>query len=378
VRIFGTLVVQNESDIIEELLDYLRAIDLFDAIFFYDLGSDDDTFKKALRYSDLLSQPRVIEAPYSETLRHRLMLEHRELYRPGDWLALIDADEFYEEDPRKLIPLAEREGADFICTFQAEFQFTDTDLAEFEREDQTLPIRARRKYYAIDWTEPRFFRYFGEWQRGPRFANPCSGRFLNRHYQYRTPMQIQRRIETRITSRNRTEGRPDQFKWPQVFSESWQDYVAPHELWHFDDGNGLRFGFPPGVGLSDHRAQSPANDRLRRLQGRMVIKCEELRHAADPDLPPMRLVRLGVESTRAGIPFNPQPSGESALWLVAQNATPGTVIMMNSVPLVTALGENGIMTALVPEESCERPGRYEIYLQRRQRRSNALEFVVEP
>ena len=51
---------------------------------------------------------------------------------------------------------------------------------------------------------------------------------------------------------------------------------------------------------------------------------------------------------------------------------------MDSVPLVTALGEDGILTALVPEGLCERPGRYAIHLQRRQQRSNALEFVVEP
>jgi glycosyltransferase involved in cell wall biosynthesis len=378
MRTFGTLVVQNEGDIIEELLDSLRALDVFDAIFFYDLGSDDDTFRKALRYGDLLHQPRVVAEPYSETLRQRLMLEHRELYRPGDWLALIDADEFYEEDPRELIPIAEREGADSISTFQAEFQFTDRDLAAFDTEDPTQPIRARRRYYAIDWTEPRFFRYFGDWQRWPRRANPCSRRFLNRHYQYRTPEQIQRRIETRIMARNRTDGRPDQFKWPQVFSDSWRDYVAPHRFWHFDDGNGLRFGFPPGVLVSDLRGDTPETDRLRRLQGRMVIQCEELRNAAEPDLAPIRLVRLGIEHARAGVSFNPQPSGESALWLVAEDATPGTVVVMDSVPLVTALGEDGILTALVPEGLCERPGRYVIHLQRRQQRSNALEFVVEP
>jgi hypothetical protein len=52
-RLFGCLVVQNEADVIDDLLASLRRIDIFEKIFFYDLGSVDRTFQRALRHLDL-------------------------------------------------------------------------------------------------------------------------------------------------------------------------------------------------------------------------------------------------------------------------------------------------------------------------------------
>ncbi|HVT45804.1 MAG TPA: glycosyltransferase family 2 protein [Thermoanaerobaculia bacterium] len=371
MSIFGTLVVQNENDIIDELLGYLRELAFFDAIFLYDLGSDDGTFERALRHRDILHDPQVVAEPYSETLRHRLMLSRRDHYRPGDWMVMIDADEFYEDDPRPIVRLAELEGADCIFAWQAEFMFTDLDLARFAEEDETLPIRERRRHYLIDWTEPRFYRYHGAWQNDPRKAYHCSERILNRHYQYRTPGQIQKRIDTRRRARERTEGRPDQFKWLQIFSDRWEDYVISHELCHLDDGTGLKFGFPPGVTLEDYRRSPYPHD-----MGGMMLKCDTWRRQTEESGAPMTIVRLGVEGTSAGVAFNPQPSGESAFWLLAENARPGTVVVMDSVPLVTAVGEEGVVTAVVPEALYQRPGSREVHLRHRERRSNALEFVV--
>ncbi|HEX7705166.1 MAG TPA: glycosyltransferase family 2 protein [Thermoanaerobaculia bacterium] len=373
MAIYGTLVVQNEGDIIEELLDFHRELALFDAIFLYDLGSSDDTFEKALRYSDLLEDPKRVDEPYSETLRHRLMLSRREHYRPGDWMVMVDADEMYEEDPRPFLQQAEREGADCVFAWQAEFMFTDLDLEAVAGQDTARPVRERRSHYLIDWTEPRFYRYFGEWQSEPRTANHCSLRFLNRHYQYRSPEQIRRRVETRKSARERTEGRPDQFKWLQVFSDRWEDYVFPARLCHLDDGRGLQFGFPPGVTVDDYASSPYPHD-----MGRMMLNCARWRQPALVIDAPPRIVRLGVEGTTVGVPFNPQPSGESAFWLLAENASPGTVIEMDSVPLVSAVGEEGVVTALVPEYFYSRPGTRDVRLRRGEQRSDAIAFIVEP
>ncbi len=42
--------------------------------------------------------------------------------------------------------------------WQAQFYFTDKDLAVYDNEDKSLPVSKRRRYYRINWREPRFFK----------------------------------------------------------------------------------------------------------------------------------------------------------------------------------------------------------------------------
>jgi hypothetical protein len=42
--------------------------------------------------------------------------------------------------------------------WQAQFYFTDKDLAVYGQEDKTLTVSERRRYYRINWRELRFFR----------------------------------------------------------------------------------------------------------------------------------------------------------------------------------------------------------------------------
>jgi len=264
-RLFGTLVVQDEGDIIEELLGSLAELDAFDAIFFFDLGSEDDTFERAMPFDGLLHAPQRIDAIYTNRLRSELIFRNRRHYRVGDWLALIDADEFYENDPRDLIRLAVDEDADSVLTYQAEFWFTDSDLQNLPNEDVTRPIRERRHHYLIDWSEARFFRYGSESQSGLSAVSPCSQRLLNRHYQYRTPSQIERRIRTRRKNQQRSIGMEGRSEWLHVQSDDWRDYLVPHRLCQYDDGGELRFGLPDGVLLGEYMADDPEIHRMAQL-----------------------------------------------------------------------------------------------------------------
>jgi glycosyltransferase involved in cell wall biosynthesis len=372
MRVFGTLVVQNEGDIIDELLNHLRRLEVFDAIFLYDLGSSDDTWERALAHRDLFQVARQIDEPYSNVLRYRLMMSHRDLYAPGDWIALIDADELYEENPRTLIPLAEEERADSIWALQALFYLTDRDLEQIASEDFRRPIRERRRFYAVDWSEARFHRYYGAWQKGPREVNPCSHRFLNRHYQFRTPGQVHLRLQTRIASRSQTAGlRP----YRHVPSADWRDYVMPSRLLHEDLGDRLHCGLPAGVMPADYEALPRTSPFHELSQG--IAECAMLAAApqVNPEAP--QLLELGVKRTRAGVGFNHQPNGEWGLWFRASGISDGIVALLDEVPLRTLAAEPGIVTASVPEELVQRPGEYEIRLCNRGALSDPALFRVE-
>src|ERR1051325_8244421 len=246
MKLFGLFVVQNEGDIIRDILAFLRKLNVYETIFFYDLGSEDDTFSKALEFKDILCDPQVLNQVYTNQLRYDLLTKHTSLYHEGDWVSIIDADEFYADDPKQLIQKAENENANCIKTYQADFMFTDLDIKNIENEDPALPVFERRKYYLIRWSEERFYKYLPEREI---FSNsrPCSLKLLNRHYPYRSPEQIQRRIKTRLENKKRAQNLTGRSLWLQVYSEDWKDYIVPHKILHRYDGSGFRFGIPEGV-----------------------------------------------------------------------------------------------------------------------------------
>lgn len=93
---------------------------------------------------------------------------------------------------------------------------------------------------------------------------------------------------------------------------------------------------------------------------------------------PLILNAISPVQTRVGTGFNVQPNGQSAISITAEHATPGTVVIMREIQLVTTYGNERWLTALVPVELLARPGRYSVYLSNGVSESNRLEFVVEP
>src|SRR5437762_8727017 len=114
MKLYGLMVAQNEADIIGDTLRFLRRLNAFEKIFFFDLGSDDSTLATAQQFTDVLHQPQSLDRLYTESLRFELLERHRAFFNDGDWLAIVDADEMYADDPRDFIELAEREQATSI------------------------------------------------------------------------------------------------------------------------------------------------------------------------------------------------------------------------------------------------------------------------
>ena len=205
MRIHGMSLVRNESDVIAQSL--LAAATWADVIYVFDNGSDDGTWEIV---RDLAAtHPQIVpfkqdSTPYRQSHRRELFERYRG--EPGDWWGILDADEFFIDDPREfLAAVPKRFGEVWGASF--EYYFTDVDAARYEQDPAAyadeVAVSEKCRYYINNWSEPRFFRDTErvEWPEGdgsPEELGPAyPGRIRLKHYQYRSPQQIERRINSR-------------------------------------------------------------------------------------------------------------------------------------------------------------------------------------
>lgn len=89
---------------------------------------------------------------------------------------------------------------------------------------------------------------------------------------------------------------------------------------------------------------------------------------------------FGPTVVKAGVPFNVQPSGKSALWFKTRRATYRTVVVFVNRELRTVVSLDGkIVTAVLPDDLFQIPGEYAIYLFDKigRERSRTVRLVVE-
>jgi glycosyltransferase involved in cell wall biosynthesis len=231
MAIYGLCIVRDEDDVIRQSLIY--ALNHCERVFVLDNDSSDETWRivedVARRHPRVAALGQIRE-PFRNGLRSVIYNEFHRRLADDDWWLMLDADEFLAESPWPAIEQANREGANLIETWQAQFYYTDVDLAARRTDRVDRPIFERRRYYCIDWHEPRFFRNRtgGHWDpaRSERFPDGirkvCSRRVLNRHYQFRDPPQIEKRIALRY--RNNA--------FAHVRSRYWRDYVRAASRTH--------------------------------------------------------------------------------------------------------------------------------------------------
>jgi glycosyltransferase involved in cell wall biosynthesis len=244
--LYALTLVKDEADVIAQSVRYATAF--CDRVVVLDNGSTDDTWAVVEELGREL--PGVVvpwgveHRPFERRLRGLMYDELRHELGPDDWFMQLDADEFLLEDPRPALATAGRKGYDRVRTWQAQFQFTDVDLAEWEagRDDRARPIEQRRHHFVVDWRESRFWRNRPDQEWGPSNAStvpafadrPSPHALVNRHYQYRDPEQIQRRIDIRRKVRSEE-------AFSHVDVEDWRERVVPAKgLRYWEPGQPLR------------------------------------------------------------------------------------------------------------------------------------------
>jgi len=90
----------------------------------------------------------------------------------------------------------------------------------------------------------------------------------------------------------------------------------------------------------------------------------------------LKLNKLHPSTCQAREGFQVQPSGQSALGVECENATPGTAIVWGSTILASWYQTPSVISALIPPELYESPGVIDIYLMNDFGESNRLQFIV--
>ena len=93
-------------------------------------------------------------------------------------------------------------------------------------------------------------------------------------------------------------------------------------------------------------------------------------------LPAPLLHGLYPATTAAGLGFNCQPEGGSALDIACEFATPGTSVVFGGLPLATVFVGPKRVTALVPDELLAKVGQLKVSLRNDYGESNQLDFVI--
>ncbi len=250
-RFIGLLVCRDEADIIAETLHH--ALEWCEEIHVLDTGSTDPTWDIV---QDLAaSEPRLRpfgrhEVVFDLCLRGWLFEHVRNRFRPGDWLAMLDADEIYHTDPRRFIPTHVKPHEGRVFAQMYEFMFTTAELADWQRGHESLesrrtPVVERRRAFVMDPVpEPRFYRYRAGLRWGAGHTNPFNPglparlRIPVRHYRWRDPPQMQARCELRDATRRISK---HGLHWDRT---NWRDWVIPDtdpRLHRWDGRSGLPY-----------------------------------------------------------------------------------------------------------------------------------------
>lgn len=230
-RVFGLTLVKNEADILPQML--ANASRFCHRIYVFDLGSTDDSFEIAKGHDKdgIVVAWKKEKVAYHNGRRARIFNNFKGEARPGDWWLRLDADEFYDEDPRPLLVASAKRHEYVVCSKHVQFYYTDKDYELWRAGRETLadrvrPIGERRRYYRVNSTEPRFFMHRDSLEWDERFPWPhrlglyAKERIFVRHYQFRDPVQMEQRIQDRLAAKREGCG-----SFSHVQEEDWQRYI---------------------------------------------------------------------------------------------------------------------------------------------------------
>jgi len=113
------------------------------------------------------------------------------------------------------------------------------------------------------------------------------------------------------------------------------------------------------------------------LTGSLLIGCRE---QAPTDASKMVIKSVGPDNIKAGVKFNVQPDGVSALWLNTEGVPKTTVPVLAGLelPAVNVRDNGTLVTAVVPEKLTKVPGSFPLFLLDKSsgKKSNEIKFVV--
>lgn len=207
------MLLRDEGDIIAQTLEHL--LTWCDSLFIYDTGSIDNSWEvvneRARRDRRIVPVARE-SVLYTDGIRGWLLDRFRSRFHPGDWIARVDADEFYHIPPPQFIEERVSRAEGRIRARLHDFVITRRELKAWQDGGETLadrsrPIEERRRFFRFDdYPEQRLFRYRRTMRWSTDRHNPFNAGLLAceripiRHYRARDPVQLQTRCALRAAT----------------------------------------------------------------------------------------------------------------------------------------------------------------------------------
>lgn len=275
MNIFGFMIVKDEGDILEQTLQSLLKFGSFTKLFIYDNGSTDNTFSIAKKYASNILIPSELHATFSDNLKYTMVYENESIFSDGDWFAILDADELYQEPQRPIIEAAAQNNYNCIEHNTVQFYFSEQeDNYDFDPSKSAI---LQRPHYLLNYGEPRIFQY----KKGVRLSADlvkkrtpqlaiAPQKLTVYHFQFRSIKQLQKRIK--IRSLNNKESN----NWGHINSDNWKNYIVPKKHLHRYSGT-IEEGLPKGANLfkiRDNAAYTMAN--LNWLKKNHMLTPEQL------------------------------------------------------------------------------------------------------
>lgn len=231
MNIYGFMIVKNEADILAQTIESLLKHGNFKKLFIFDNGSTDTTLSVAKRFENQNIIVQSLNDTFSDNLKFENVKRHAHLMKDGDWFAILDADEIYQESLQALIEDAERHSRNLIESRSAQFYFSTRD--KDPTFDPARPAVEQRKFYLLNYGEPRAFKFLPNTtitsdmvKRKDAIFKPADRKLLIHHFQFRSAAQTQARIDVRL------ENNKSSNNWGHVNSRHWEDYAVPAEYLH--------------------------------------------------------------------------------------------------------------------------------------------------
>jgi len=241
MKIFGICLIKNEADIIEYSLK--KHSEWADYIFVYDNGSTDNTWdivQEVAKYNTKVIPFKSEVKPFRDGLRAEVFNEYKHMAMDGDWWCVrCDSDELYLDDPRQFLPKISKL-YQVVLSLHYEFMLCEEDLEKLDFEG--LPVSQQIEnltfYHPKVTSETRFIRHrdklvWPESESYPRHKGvPAPPKIRLKHYQYRSPSQIQKRMEVRRTARE------NGYKYfGKDMGSDWKELIPKREDCMPNDGN---------------------------------------------------------------------------------------------------------------------------------------------
>jgi hypothetical protein len=241
MNIYAISLIKNEADIVEYTLS--KASEWADQIFVYDNGSVDGTWEKICYMSRV--NKKIIpwkrhKKPFRDSLRAEVFNEFSHIAQEGDWWCFkMDADEVYIDDPKQFM-LNVPDRYFFVASESIEYQLCIEDIAEYNfTDDFSRDVQNVRYYSPYAWSEKRFFRHKKNLKWPENCNMPVAIGFSYpkliklKHYQYRSPQQIQLRLDTR-----RQAGEAGFGGWDHAKQKYWREKLSKRNGMAYDLNDG--------------------------------------------------------------------------------------------------------------------------------------------